>query len=315
MWLDWGSGFGPSAAGPAAAIAINIDSFLTPRPVSWVTGPGTVTASGGQCSWAATYAFVDKFVALRALVLGDISKGTATLAALDRFDYWAYTFSYFRGLARFECDWAAYNSVVAAVQAIKDPVARQAAARANALPARISLVVNASEMMWDALARVSSVGDLGTVANVLTQSLWKAVGDGATQTLVGLLGEPLPVAAQVPMSYPLSRPSYLRVLTARSFLAAGETFRLSCLVLTGAALPSNVTLFTAPLGTVGPSTQWTTVAVAPAPQDGAIQRAVYSTALPVSGSFMWYLAAEVAGQQLVYPATAPALPQTVVILT
>ncbi len=54
--------------------------------------------------------------------------------------YWAASFNYMRHIAVFECDWANFNAVLGTVNNISDPTARTAAARAELLPARISLV-------------------------------------------------------------------------------------------------------------------------------------------------------------------------------
>ena len=53
----------------------SVDSFLTPRPVNWITGPGTMSPS--NCSFEQEYVFVDKFGSLRPDVLSDIAAGLA----------------------------------------------------------------------------------------------------------------------------------------------------------------------------------------------------------------------------------------------
>jgi hypothetical protein len=70
--------------------------------------------------------------------------------------------------------------VVLRRQAITDPQQRIAAARSSLLPARVSLIANASAMMFDHLSRVSSFGDLGGTSNILSQSLVHAIGDAPT---------------------------------------------------------------------------------------------------------------------------------------
>lgn len=64
-------------------------------------------------------------------------------------------------LARMECDWANYNSVIAAISAIKDRNQQMAAAVAQGFPARISLVSNVSTMMFDLMATVSTPEGFG----------------------------------------------------------------------------------------------------------------------------------------------------------
>ena len=96
-WASWSLGqFGdPAVAAAAAAIFDSIDSFKTPRPVTWKGGPGGFTP--GQCGQAGgpSYAFVATFIALRPALLAAIKTGkTATLNHLESFDYWAGSFVY-----------------------------------------------------------------------------------------------------------------------------------------------------------------------------------------------------------------------------
>jgi hypothetical protein len=108
----------------------------------------------------------------------------------------------------------------------------------------------------------------------------------------------------------------LRVLTVRNFLAASEDFRIECFVLTAGAPPSTVSLYTAPLSGRGEQATWTQHVVPRVTGDGDAVRGVYATVLPPPATdFMWYLAADVAsGETIVFPPTAPATPQHVVIV-
>lgn len=343
-WLDWATAqFGPSVATAASAILISIDSFDTPRPVSWVTGPGTMTANAAMCNWPTEYAWVDTFAALRPTVLADVASGLADANNVERFDYLATSFTYMRGIARMECDWANYGDTIAAIKKIADPNQRQAAARAAGFAARASLVANVTRMMWDHLARVSSLGDLGTTTNAISQSLYNAVGDAPTQDLETLAGEPLPAGDTYfpPTTFDPAHPPLLRVLTVRTMLSAGEPVRLECFVLTTPSqAPTSVTLYVAPLG----STNYSSTPMAQVPGDGHT-RYVYKAVLPPQGDdFQWYIQANLPGLTgsrsrydthrgtpagthfhegaqggveavtLVYPPTAPAQPQTVTIL-
>jgi hypothetical protein len=123
-------------AGVAAAFAgvmDTVDSFLLPRPVDRIGGPGGM--SPGGCDWATKYAYADSLVALRPALLAAVAGGSATLNNLEAFDYWAGQHVYSRSIAKFTCDWQTYNAVIAAIQKISDPAQRQAAARALPPPA------------------------------------------------------------------------------------------------------------------------------------------------------------------------------------
>jgi len=317
FWGEWALGqFGPSASTAAAAVFSSIDSFDTPRPVNWRTGPGTLAADGGQCAAASgpTYAFVDAFEQLRALVALDIANGDADLNNLERFDYWAASFEYMRGIARFECDWAAYDAELAAVQKIADRGTQIAAAQGPLMGARASLVANASRMMWAHLARVSSLGDLGTITNVRSQSVANVLGDGATATLLQLANlTALPDGAAVPRVFDPAGAPLLRVNVVRGILTAGEPFRVEAFVLASAeqAAGAALTLFTAPVG----GSAWS-----PTPMARVLTgRAVFSatvTGAAVADDFQWFIAAALPSPvaTLVFPPTAPDSPQFVAVV-
>lgn len=341
-WAAWAQAqFGPSAAPQAAAIFLSIDSFDTPRPVAWIGGPGGVSAAAAQCKWQGTYAFVDAFFSLRAAVVSDISGGLADAWALERFDYWAKSLAYMRGIARFECDWAAYDAAISSIQKISDPTQRQAAAVTLGYAARSSLIANASRLLWDQLAEVTTPGEMGIFSNLVSHSLYQAIGAGPTGVLAGLAGvTSLPAALMLPGTFDPAQPPLLRVPVRRTMLGQGEPFRVRAFLLaTPANLPPvNVTLFTAPLGTArgwgGGDGVFT-----PTPMthltDGA-ERFVYTAELPsFAADFEWYIAATlpstgseawrtalpsaglVTGAGTVtlnYPPTAPATPQTVVVV-
>jgi len=334
-WASWAATqFGPSAGPGCADILISIDSFALPTPVNWITGPGTMAADAGKCDWATLYAWVDSFAGLRPAVLADIAVGLATAANLEAFDYWASSFIYMRQIARMECDWATYEAVIKSITAMPDPTARQAAARSAGFEARISLASNVTQLVWDALVRVSSVGDLGTISNFLSQSLVHAVGPVPTAALEALAGEALPAAAQPAPTFDPSHAPMLRVLTQRSMLGVGEPFRVEAFVLcTPEEAPASVTLYTAPLG----STAWVASPMARVEGDGHA-RTLYKAVLPPqTGDFAWYIAAVLPARAggpptrglglpagtaagadgsttLVFPPAAPATPATVTLL-
>jgi hypothetical protein len=88
FWRGWAlTEFGPTAAPAAAEIFMGLDSGGLPRPVTWITGPGTMQP--GNCAQLAggNYSFVDAFAALRGGVVGDVASGAADAPALERFDY------------------------------------------------------------------------------------------------------------------------------------------------------------------------------------------------------------------------------------
>ncbi len=290
-WASWALGqFGDAAVASAAAavFANSADSYELPRPVDWTGGPG-----GWQpgCAAPGTYAFVDTFVALRPALLAAVAAGRATLDHLERFDYWAGQFVFMASIPVFTCDWASYNALIKAINAIADPAARRAAAIAQGVPARVSLMANLSTAVQNLLATASGVEQAGTTYNVLSHSSWSAVGPAPTAVLVALTGAPLPPAALPPAGWPLSRAPQLRVPVVRTMLAADEPLRLRAVVLAPlAAPPANVTLFWRP--SAGGS--WASAPLAQAAPAAGVARFVFTVALPPQAEdFEWYVRADV----------------------
>jgi len=289
--------------------------------------------SPGGCDWSSKYAYADSLVALRPALLAAIARGSATLNNLESFDYWAGQHVYSRSIAKFTCDWSAYNGVIAAVQKITDPAQRQAAARAQGVAARVSLIANATDMVQSLLATVSTIEGSGTVMNVITHGAWGAIGPAPTAALAALTGEPLPPDAQPPTGYDALRAPQARVQVMRSMLAAGEPLRVRAIVLAAPAqAPTAVTLFSALLG----SSSWAATPLAQAAPEAGLERFVFTGALPAQpADFQWYLRADLppnataymrglgvpagtvvspAGVQCFVPPGGPGAPHTVVIV-
>jgi hypothetical protein len=205
---------------------------------------------------------------------------------------------YMRQIAHFTCDWQTYNGVIAAIEKIADPAARRAAALAQGVPARVSLMANFSTLMMDLLATVSTIEGSGTVYNVLTHSSWAAVGPAPTAALEALTGAPLPAAAQPPASYSPARAPQARVQVVRTMLAPGEPLRIRAVVLTSLAQPpSAATLFYRPAG----GGAYAATPLAQAAPEGGVARFVFTGALPPQPSdFEWYLRVDLPANATAY---------------
>jgi hypothetical protein len=288
-WQTWALGqFGdPTISAQIAAIFISIDSFSLPRPVDWINGPGGMQPSSSMCNLN-SYGFVDTMVQLRPALLDAIAAGTSTLEALERFDYWAGQFIYMRSIAIYECNWYYYNAIIATIKAIPDPNARQNAARTQGIPARILLQANATNVVQNLLATVSTVEGLGTTYNILSRGIYSGVGPTPTLELVNLAGETLPANALPPSGWDITRPPQARVPTMRSMLAAGEPLRLKAFVLCAAyQAPTSVIVYTSPHGT----STWTPNTMTQAPSAAGVTRYVYTIeiASPPATGIDWYL--------------------------
>ena len=297
-WRTWALGqFGDAGVAAAfAAIMVSVDSFNLPRPVDWINGPGGMQPGG--CNYATAFVYADQLSALRPAMLAAVAGGTATLANQEAFEYWVGQAVYSRSIAKLTCDWLSYAAVIKAVQAITDPAQRQAAARAQGVAARVSLIANATDMVQNLLATVSTIEGSGTVVNVITHGLWGAVGPDATSLLVGLTGQPLPPEAMPPAGYDPLRAPLARVQVVRSMLAAGEPLRIRAIVLAAPTqAPSAVTLFSAPAGT----SSWTATPLAQATPEAGFVRFVYTATLPPQAAdFVWYVRADLPANTTAY---------------
>jgi hypothetical protein len=294
FYADWARAeFGAEAAAPIAALFTRLDGRL-PRPADWVDGPGGIKPDTRPWEQVApSYAFVDELAALGPRVQGSGNR--------ERFDYWLATFRYLRAIARVNCTWGRFDAALVKIRAERDPAARKQLARQTALPLRRELVAQLAELHRHLLATVTTPGELGTVANWQQHLLWRLL-DAPGKELSGMLAAPLPADAMPKADY--DGPPRLIVPTVRSALEPGEPLRLTVLVLGGE--PNEAALCWRPLGP-GPFARVPLAHVA---------RGVYSAVLPaaaVKGDFEYYLEAAVAGQKLLWPATAPTINQSLVV--
>jgi hypothetical protein len=296
FYADWARvQFGDEVADAAAAIFTKIDGQL-PRPSDWVNGPGGIKPDPRPwADVAKDYAFVDQLAQLESKVQGAGSR--------ERFLYWLDTFRYLRSSAQVNCTWARFNAALAKVKAEKNPEAQKRLARELALPVRKELVAQVAEMHKYLLATVSTTGEMGNVTNCQQHNLPYLLTKPGEE-LARLLGEPLPADA-VPSSQYQGEPR-LVVPFVRTSLAAGEPLRLTVIVL--GAKPSDAGVYWRRLGP-GPFTKVPLQHVA---------RGVYQVTLPAEASkadFEYYVQATTAGgAKLSFPAAAPSLNQSVVVV-
>jgi hypothetical protein len=291
--------FGPSIAEDAAAILISLDSQALPRPVN--CDPGCLKPSQDACSWAAEYAFVDKWLALNA------SLDAVDPGSVERYEYFSSHFRYMRGMRRAECDWAAFNAVLAVLKAMPAGPTRQAEAVTIGFPALASLAANLTTMMWDQLATVSTFGELA-VTTQIHSSVDEALSAG--NELATLAGVPLPEDCSPAATWDPTRPPLLRVLTVRGILEAGEALNLRAVVLDGDPLRSySVAAFVRPLNAGAFSK-------IPMPRVAEAPRMVFAASLPApKGDIEWYVAAlHDGGAELFFPPGAPASTATVIVM-
>ena len=296
FYADWAlSQFGPEAAEPIAAVFVAIDGHL-PRPSDWVGGPGGIKPDGR--SWeqvSQEYAFVDDLAALRPKVRG--------AGNLERFDFWLNQFRYMRSNAEVNCTWARYNEAIGKVKAEKDPEAQKRLARELALPLRKKLVGCVADVHRHLMATVTTPGGMGNVTN-WQQHIMPGLLTAPGAELAKILGEDLPADA-VPSNEYQGQPRMF-VPTVRTCLVAGETLKLTAVVL--GAEPNDAAVYWRRMG-AGEFAKLPLTHVA---------RGVYAVTLPpeaTEADLEYYIQATTGNAgTLQFPATAPKLNQTVVVV-
>jgi hypothetical protein len=295
---DWARiEFGPEVAAPAAVIFKSIDCHL-PVTSKWLGGAGDIAPD--ERPWQEVepeFAFVASLERLRPDVRGPGQQ--------ERFDYWLNTFRYMRSQAQVRCLLAEFLRTMKRAQARENRDLRAGAAREEALPAYRRLLAGIGETCGYLLATVSTLGCMGTVIN-WQQKIWPALVEKTGRELSEALGAELP--ADVAPSKEFRGTPRIIVPTLRSVLEAGEELSIKAILLDQQP-PRRFTVHYRPLGRGRfAALELTHVA-----------RGVYRGQIPAPEAevtaWEYYLRAETsAGQRLVFPATAPSINQTVVIV-
>lgn len=281
FYLDYArANFGESAAVSVGSLLARLDGVNLPQVSDWKDGPGNLVANAAP--WASVkprFAFVAELAALRDRVNGN--------GNLERFDYWLNTY---RGMA-----------TMAEIGCVRGQL-DQAMARRDyqaALAARIMLGETWTRLLALQTAIVGTPGELGTIANLEQHSRQAAqFVEGHDQALAQALGKPLPAEAAPGRTY--TGPAKIIVPTVRTCVAKSEALTLK-LMVPGQRSEQAVVVHLRPLG----KGEWQTLPAA------HLGRAVYQATLPAAEEdFEYYLTA---GENLVWPATAPTLNQTVIV--
>lgn len=293
FYRDWAENqFGKGAGTDAADLLASLDGNH-PIPVSWTNGPGGILPDPRPWSEVQlSYAFVDKFAALRPKVAG--------VGNLARFDYWLKNLEYMREVARFRCLWDQFNQTIEKIESEEDEETRSKLAWEWALPQRIEMSASLRKIFGHLLDTVSNTGELGTIANWEQHILPDAWEKGGEQ-FKELIGTGLPAEAELGVTYE-GEPRIV-VPAVRTSLEAGEELSLKCIILSRGA-PEKADFYWRKMG------------------KGKFQslplwrasRGVYNVTLPTQGTDIeYYIKAKVDGAEVVYPPTAPRLNQTIVV--
>jgi len=309
FYSDWAlTQFGPEVSEPIARLFTRLDGGASafgnrrdvnlPRPSTWVNGPGGINPD--QRPWeqvSKDYEFVEKIAELRPKVKG--------AGNLERFDYWLNNFRYLRAIGRVNCTWARFNAAMKKVKAGKDGDAQKRLAREIALPIRKKLVAQVADVHRYLLATVTTTGEMGTVAN-WQQHLIPTLLTQPGKELAKILGQNLPEDAIPTKQY--NGPTRIIVPTVRSSLLTDEDLKLKIIIL-ARNRPKDAALFWRPMG----KSRFNKINLK------HVARGVYSVQIPANHikaeDLEYYIKVSSAdGREIIFPATAPEINQTVVIM-
>jgi len=308
FYADWAlTQFGPEVAEPIAGLFTSLDGSPSaaaggqqasnlPRPSTWVNGPGGIKPD--ERPWkqvSKEYAFVDELARLRPQVKGP--------GNLERFDYWLNNFRYLRAVGQVNCTWARFNAAMKQVKDEKDPDARKRLAQKIALPIRRELIAQVADVHRYLLATVTTNGAMGNVAN-WQQHLMPTLLTEPGQELAKILGQDLPADAMLSNRY--DGPLRIILPTVRSSLTAGEDLKLKVIFL-AQNQPKDAALYWRPMG----KHKFNRIALK------HIARGVYSVKIPadrIKADLEYYIKADSADGRITFPATAPNINQTVVVI-
>ena len=340
FYKDWClAQFGPEISDELADFFVSIDGnegdysknlrdARIPRPAVWYGGPGGIKPN--ENPWEEVkkdYDFVDKFAVMRPEIKGN--------GNLNRFDYWLNNFRYLRALGELGCIRGeldkAMKEIEIQVTGDGDPpdqnqnMEGRCPQRPNqnnnqvtedgdppvkyALELRIKLARLWEEMMTYQLAVTDTPGAMGTIANLelhVRKNAHKPTPyflNCYDEKLAKISGKALPKEIYPTKKY-LGEPRII-VPTKRSKVKKGEKLAVKVIILDNKTA-KKASLFWRELG----KNKFNKINLK------HIARAVYSAELPpLNKTIEYYIKAKTAdGKKLIWPATAPELNQTVVVI-
>jgi len=315
FYKDWcRTQFGPEISEKLTAFFVSIDGndgdysknlrdARLPRPAVWYGGPGGIKPN--ENPWKEVkkdYDFVEKFAAMRPEI-----KGAGNLA---RFDYWLNNFRYLRALGELGCARGELDKVMKEIEEKEGRCPQRPDSREikNAIKLRIKLARLWEEMMTYQLAVTDTPGAMGTIANLelhVRKNAYKPTPHFLSchdNKLAEIFEKPLPKLIYPTKKY-LGKPRII-VPTKRSKIEEGEKLAIKIIILDNKKA-KEAALFWRTIG----KTKFNKIKLK------HIARAVYSADLPVlDETIEYYIKAKTAdGKQLIWPATAPELNQTIII--
>lgn len=296
LYEDWASHSFGSQVGPRiAAIFTKLDGRV-PLVSSFDGGAGALMPDARP--WhvvAKEFGFLGELESLRSEVNGAGNR--------DRYEYWLNMFRHLKAQARVCCAWGRLEVATRRAGAEKDRAWRKHIIEDEALPIREEITRLTGRAFEPLLQMVSTPGSLATVIN-WEGHVYRNMVKRRDEALAKLYSQPLPVdGAQTPAFRGKPR---LIVPTVRTMLREDEVLKLKVIVLDNDR-PTDAALHWRTMG----RGEYRRIELQ------HVARGVYTVQLPPAGgeAIEYYITATArSGQPLAWPATAPRLNQTIVVM-
>jgi hypothetical protein len=265
----------------------------------WIRGPGALMMNAGLDEireHVARYDFIPELASYQPLVEGQ--------GNLERFEYWLNSFRFNRAILEAAALQKELDLVIDKIQTTDNPDLQNELAGKNALPLRIQLASKWTEMTRILLAKITTNGEMGTLANLELHNLRKNQYLTGHDVFLQQLGVQLPAEAFPPKEY--TGKTRIIVTTLPSIIGRGEDFCLRVRVLSEAP-------------DISVQLVWRTLGKGPfdAVDLRHLARNVFEARIPagqIVDDFEYYILVDAGGEIIPYPATAKQINLSVVLL-
>ena len=270
------------------------------RTSNWQDGPGGIIINRNPWdSIGKNFDFVDSLLVIRSGISG---KGN-----LERYDYWINTFLFARTTARFGCIMGQIENLLLRMQAQLNESQKKIFVERNVLPLRIQAARIWEEMMFYLLQTVSTTGELGTIANLEQHNLsFLQVLTKFDSLIISELERSLPPEAELSMEY--QGPLRIIVPAKRNLIEPGEDLDLKIILLS--EQPVNETKFCYRFTGEKKYIKIPLIHV-----NKNVYKVVLASEKINERDHEYYIEVKsTAGEKAYFPATAPEINQTVVVI-
>jgi hypothetical protein len=265
----------------------------------WILGPGSLMMSASLDEireHANRYEFIPELEAYRSRIEGQ--------GNMERFEYWLNAFRFNRAILEAAALQKELDQAIDEIQSTKSLELQQELAGEKALPLRIELASKWKDMIRILLAKISTNGEMGTLANLELHNLRRNQYLTGHDAFLRELGVILPAEAFPPKEY--TGNTRVFVTTLPSIMERGEDFYLRVRVLSKADNISGQLL-------------WRTLGKGPfnAVDLHRMARNVFEVRIPadkINEDFEYYILVEAGAEIIPYPATSNEINLSVVLL-